>query len=164
MEYNSDRFVKLKKEIDQIAYFLRQFDVRVFGINEGAVQFAKCEQVLDICVSAQNELDIVSIRDTLVYQHYKAVNQYTTFNKALLLKTNYGKVIYRIYVLGRKSEDLKNMMMFTDWLKYNRTNLNTFNAYLEDIATKYQNDLAGFLKARREYVDSVVATCKQNNK
>ncbi len=160
MEYTSDRFVEIKKEIDQIAYLLRHFDVKVFGINEGVVKFAKCEQVLDICVAVRDELDIVSIRDILVYQHYKIASQYSTYNKLIFLKAYRGKVKYRIYVLGRNSQTLKDMILFTDWLKYSRTNLNVFNQYMVEIATKYQNDIPSFLKARREYVNNVVATCK----
>lgn len=151
--YDPSWIRKFNEEVKQLKIVLKGFSYTFEHVGATSIPGCVACPSIDILIMADFINDIVSIKDRLLHRSgIVYIPKESGVNFLKLAKTDYNKIYYNYYVVGKSSKVAHSFLLFKYFLIHNPNELRNYNAVKVELKNKYQEKPHLYQKMKLQYI------------
>ena len=129
-------------------------------VGSTAAHSITARPIIDIAIGVINPLDLITIKDILVLNHYNFLDYRSNINDLLLEKKSEGNSSFFIHVLAFNGKKWKEMYDFTEYLRTNTKAAKEYSAFKSDLLITKKVSPEEYERLKAEYIKKLLDNLK----
>lgn len=129
-------------------------------VGSTAAHSITARPIIDIAIGVINSLDLITVKDILVFNGYKFLDTRSNINDLLLEKKLEGKSSFFIHVLALNGKKWNEMFQFTEILRTNQKAAKEYSAFKADLLINKKVSPVEYERLKAEYIQKLLETVK----
>lgn len=129
-------------------------------VGATAARSVMSRPIIDIAIGVINSIDLITVRDILVFNGYKFLENKSNLYDLFLEKKYEGKSSFYVHVVTYNGNRWNEMYNFTEYLRVNPNAAKEYSAFKTDLLIKKKVSAIEYERLKAEYISKLLEKIK----